>query len=96
MKLKSPSPQDDLILCELIHQVQKATPKPGSEQDVTTYISGPMWKAFCRSIKMPENSRPTEWLGIHKTNRVFGSKTIIIKSNGMISWSFAHSTIKHP
>ncbi len=71
-------PTDFQIMCALVGQVQKAA-QGRSERDVTTLISRPMWNAFCRATELKEDTSPSEWLGIHKTARVYGSKTIIIE-----------------
>lgn len=81
-----PSQQDNDIMRSLIHQVSKAVPVGGTEQDVVTFISAPMWKAFCRSTNMPEDSVPSIWKG-KDTNRVYGSLTVVIPSKD--SWSYS-------
>lgn len=78
---------DDEILRALINQVLKAA-HGRVETEVVTYITKPMWNAFCRATGLPKNSSPTEWLGIHKTIRVFGSHTIVLPSKKMASVSF--------
>ena len=83
---------DDEILRQLIHQVSKAKPKGGNETAVTTYVTRPMWKAWCRAAGIPEDSEPTEWNGCH-TCRVYGSKTIIIESEQMAAISFANDKL---
>lgn len=82
MKIK-----DEGIMCSLINQVQKAA-NGGSELEVTTFITKPMWRAFLRASGTNPNSKPTEWLGFKKTIRVFGSKTIVTKSKKLASVSF--------
>lgn len=87
------SVSDDEIMCALIGQVSKAmvaaqkTKPAASETDVITYVTRPMWNAFCRAVKVPENSKPTGWNGIHGTIRIFGSETKIIESSEMWSYS---------
>lgn len=78
---------DDEVMCALIGQVAQAA-RGSVECDVTTIITRPMWNAFCRATKMPENSEPTAWLGIHKTRRVYGSETIVVDRPEMASISF--------
>jgi hypothetical protein len=90
MKKRKISPSDQTIMLELISQVQRAA-KGASEVHVTTLISRPMWAAFCRATGMPKNSKPTEWLGLHKTRRVFGSETILVKSRANFAISFRNS-----
>lgn len=80
--------QDRFVMMALIAQVSKARPAQGSERDVRTLISRPMWNAFCRATKLPEDSEPSEWLGT-ESHRVFGSETVVFESDEMISVSFA-------
>jgi hypothetical protein len=81
-----PSQEDTDIMRSLVHQVSRAVPKGGTEQDVVTYISSSMWKAFCRGAGMPEDSVPTVWKGMD-TNRVYGSLTVVIPSEAMFAIS---------
>jgi hypothetical protein len=90
MKKRKVGPSDQAIMLGLISQVQRAA-RGASEVHVTTLISKPMWEAFCRATGMPKNSKPTEWLGIHKTKRVFGSETILVKSRAHFAISFRNS-----
>ena len=78
---------DDEILRSLVHQVSKAA-MSGSERDVITYISRPLWKLWCHAVGYPEDSEPTQWLGLHKTRRVYGSETVVLKSDLLFSVSF--------
>lgn len=78
---------DDDVMRALALQVAKAA-RGNTEVDVTTIITKPMWKAFLRAVGEPENSKPTPWLGLNKTIRVWGSKTIVVKSKRMASVSF--------
>ncbi len=80
-------PDDHEVLRSLINQVQKAA-NGDSETKVVTFITKPMWRAFLRATGTNPNSKPTEWNGIKTTIRVFGSKTIVTKSNQMASVSF--------
>ena len=78
---------DNEIMRALINQVMKAAHgKP--ETEVVTFITKPMWRAFCRATGLPRNSSPTEWQGIKKTIRVFGSHTIIVPGKKLASVSF--------
>lgn len=79
---------DEEIFCALVEQVSKAVPKGGSEQDVRTIITRPMWNSFCRAVEIPENSIPTDHIGI-KSIRVYGSETIVVESEKMAACSFA-------
>lgn len=67
------------LLHFLCFQVRAAVPQGGSERDVTTLITRPMWRAFLRAIGEDENQEPTEWLGAGKTLRVWGSRTIVVE-----------------
>lgn len=78
---------DEEIMCALIGQVSQAA-QGGSEREVRTVITRPMWNAFCRATKSPENSEPTEWLGMGPTIRVYGSETIVVEGDSMRSFSF--------
>lgn len=73
----------DVVLA-LIRQVVRAA-AGGSELEVVTLISEPMWAAFCRGTGLPVPCEPTEWLGGHGTRRVCGSRTVVIKRNDF--WS---------
>jgi hypothetical protein len=85
----STNPEDRLIMATLIGQVLAALREgqrnhpggPSSERNVRTVITRPMWNAFCRASGIPENTEPTEWIGCHKTRRVFGSETIVVESD---------------
>lgn len=80
-------PNPDKVMRSLVRQVSKATPRNGSEVDVRTYISQPMWDLFCKATGIPIGTKPTEWIGIKDTCRVFGSETIILDRRDYISWS---------
>lgn len=78
---------DDDVMRALIGQVSRAVPKGGTERDVTTIISTPMWQAWCRAVGKPEDSQPTEW-GMGKcSNRVYGSRTLVVDNPKMIAVS---------
>lgn len=65
------------VLCAVV-----ASDKPmASERDVETFITRPMWDAFCREARIPVPSMPTAWKGVGKTIRVFGSETRVIESS---------------
>lgn len=80
-------PNPDKVMCSLVRQVSKATPRNGNEVDVRTCISQPMWDLFCKATGIPIGTKPTEWIGIKDTCRVFGSETIILDRRDYISWS---------
>jgi hypothetical protein len=73
----------------LIHGVARAVPAGGNESDVTTVLTRPMWRSWCRAVGWPEDCEPTEWLGIGQTRRVYGSRTIIVPGAGYVAASFA-------
>jgi len=85
---------DEQIMCAMIGQVCDATKAAqmlqpcASETRVKTFITRPMWEAFCRGCHLPTTSEPTPWNGIH-TIRVYGSETKIIESPEF--WSFSIS-----
>ena len=84
---------DEEIMTSLIDQVLFAMSaaadfKPmANERDVVTWITRPMWEAFCRAAHIPAHSMPTEWKGPQKTARVFGSETRLVESAEW--WSFS-------
>jgi hypothetical protein len=77
--MKKPTQLDQDIMRQLISRVARSMPKGGSEQDVTTFISRPMWKSWCRAVGIKTNSEPTAWIGV-RSHRVYGSKTIIVEA----------------
>jgi hypothetical protein len=77
---------EDEIMRALIGQVSKAA-GGDNEQNVITYITRPLWDAFCRATKMPEGCLPTSWRGINNTRRVYGSETILLESSEWFSFS---------
>ncbi len=81
---------DQDLMCALVHQVTKAVPKKsgGCESDVTTVITRPLWRRWCRAVGLPKNCEPTGWVGITKTRRVYGSKTIVVESDVEVAISF--------
>jgi hypothetical protein len=83
MKKKKPKSNfKDPIIFDLIEQVTKAVPKGKSEAYVTTYISKAMWRRWNKALGYPPNTKPTAWLGISKTHRVYGSETIVVNKPG--------------
>lgn len=78
---------DAEIMCMLIGQVSKAVPAGGTERDVTTIISQPMWQAWCRAVGKPEDSQPTEWGTGPDHNRVYGSRTLVVDNPKMLAVS---------
>lgn len=78
---------DDQLMRALIHQVRRATPPKGSECDVRTIITKPMWKRFLRATKTPYGE-PTVWQG-KGTRRVFGSETILVDAREQFAISYA-------
>jgi len=74
----------------LMEQVRRAMPAQGSELNVRTHISRPMWRAFLGFCKLPPDTQPTAWLGANGgTVRVFGSETIVHDDDHFWSVSFA-------
>jgi len=82
--IKKMKASDDNVMRCLMHQVAKAAGRD-TERNTKTIITRPMWNSFCRAVRMPENSEPTEWLGAKKTRRVYGSETIVIESDEMFA-----------
>ena len=79
---------DHELMSTLIGQVARAVAPGKSECSVTTLITRPMWREWCRVVGAPEDSVPTEWTG-DSTLRVYGSKTVIVESEAMMAVSFA-------
>jgi len=76
------------IVHALIKQVSLARPDGESERAVTTLITRPLWKRWLAFFGSPEDTEPTEWLGT-SSERIYGSKTIVIESDRLESVSFA-------
>lgn len=73
---------DEEIMFGLIDQVRKAA-AGGSERNVMTFITRPMWIAFLRAIKHPDlNTLPMPGL------TVFGSRTLLFNRPQFWSMSF--------
>ena len=70
----------------LISQVSKAAGS-GSELEVETRISRPLWRLWNTILGVHPDTEPTDWLGEGHTHRVYGSKTIVVDSDGL--WSFS-------
>lgn len=68
---KFSSREDEEIVCALVEQVTKAA-AGGSERDVVTFITLPLWNAFLRALGEEENQDPRSDL------RVYGSKTVLV------------------
>lgn len=92
---------DDEVMRALIHQVSKAVPEGGSERDVLTFVTRPMWRMWCRAVGLPEEVMsgsegltPISMTG-HPINCVYGSFTVIVESDRVESGStaFRHSTL---
>jgi hypothetical protein len=78
---------DHEIAYALMEGVSKAVPDKGSERDVVTYVSRPMWQAFCRAANIPELSEPTLWSNDGECCRIYGSATIVVDTDKMIAVS---------
>lgn len=66
------------LIATLSDQVLKAVPPNGSERDVITYISRPMWRMWNGATGVHPDTEPTLWFGNEATRRVFGSETVVI------------------
>ncbi len=77
---------DDEVMRSLIHQVSKAVPEGGSERDVLTIITRPMWEMWCRAVGNPADSLPDNGVA---GNRVYGSYTVLIDSTSCEAGSTA-------
>jgi hypothetical protein len=76
---------DEQVMRTLIEQVllamsavQDKNPM-ASKRDVVTFVTRPMWEAFCRAAGITKNSAPAEWKGV-KSVRICGSETHIVES----------------
>ncbi len=78
---------DNEVMRVLIGQVSKAVPRGGSERDVTTIITRPMWRAWCRAIGIPCECKPCAWGSASNHNRVFGSRTLVVDNPKMLAVS---------
>lgn len=78
------------VMCALIGQVARAA-QGGTEQDVTTLITRPLWRTWNLAVGNHIDAPPTDWIGIEGTNRVYGSKTIIVESEELWSISKKHT-----
>lgn len=78
------------IVAALVNQVRFAVPQGGTERDVVTIITRPMWQGFLRGINESADAEPTDWLG-HETFRVNGSLTIVIEREESYAVSLARS-----
>jgi len=58
---------------------------------ITTVITRPLWRIFCRYWDWDENSEPTEWVGLELSRNVGGTRTIVIESEHFAAVSFRHS-----
>ena len=76
------------IVYALIDGVRKAIPQYGSERDVTTVITRPLWRIWNVGTNSPPDSEPTPWLWPEKCNRVYGSETIVVESEKFEAVSF--------
>lgn len=74
------------LLYGLIEQVSRAAAGE-VETAVTTYISRPLWEEWLKATNAAPGTEPTEWLGIHETHRVYGSRTVILDSPAMFAVS---------
>lgn len=73
-------------MCALVEQVSTALGAqkfghPANKRDIITFVTRPMWEAFCRAGHLPADSLPTPWIG-KDTIRVF-----VVESSEM--WSFS-------
>lgn len=94
MRRPAKKPSDSAIMRALINQVMKATPLKGTERDVVTFITKPMWRAFLRATGSPVNAKPTEWKMGKDCMRVFGSTTVVLNSQKLQSMSFSITASK--
>lgn len=81
-------PQASDIRHQLMNQVCSAVPYGGSERNVTTIITRPLWRMWCESVGLPAECEPTEWLGLLNTRRVYGSRTIVVESEALAALSY--------
>lgn len=72
----------------LMDQVANAVPDGGSERDVVTVVSGPMWEIWCAAVGDNPAAPPGEW---RARNRIYGSETHVIESPECFAISRAKS-----
>lgn len=70
------------LINALIAQVTKAA-AGGSELNVVTRISRPMWRMWNEANGHHPDTEPTAWLGQDLTRRVYGSETIVVDDPGL-------------
>lgn len=75
----SSSPLDDEVMRALIEQVSKAVPEGGSEHDVLTIITRPMWEIWCRAVGFPIGCLP-----LWPDRTVYGSVTLLWVGSGTV------------
>ena len=83
------TPTLDLVP-KLISGVAKAVPVGGSELDVTTIISRPMWRRWCVELGYnPDGDISTPMFNYNCPIRVFGSDTHVVEHESEFALSFA-------
>ena len=78
------------IVQRLIEGVAAAVPKGGTEMDVVTHITRPLWQLWCEAMGDPPDTEPTPWIG-KDTKRVFGSLTLVYDRPGYSARSLARA-----
>jgi hypothetical protein len=79
---ESPGASEELLVnTRLLHQIFSR-----SGETLGAFIVS-LWRLFCRATNVPEDSEPTDWIGLG-TLRINGSRTIVVESEEMAAISF--------
>lgn len=76
------------LLRSLIEGVATNVPEGGSERDVITLVSRPLWEIWCRMTDLPKDTLPSDWKK-DQCARIYGSETILVDSSDFFAVSFA-------
>lgn len=86
---------DNEIIRRLVEQVRLAVPKGGSEKDVITVITRPMWRRFLRYIGINSDIDPVFSKSAKNNLTVYGSETIVVERPYEASFSYAREKHFH-
>jgi hypothetical protein len=85
-ELDLPAQRD--LLSSLIGGVVTSVPEGGSERDVVTFVSKPLWNIWCEMTEMPPGTKPSDWIK-DGCARIYESETILVDSDRFFAVSFA-------
>ena len=75
------------IAQRLNEAVTEAIPEGGSERDVVTFISRPLWAIYCDAMGIPPGTAPSTRYGVGES--MSGSLTLIDSEEGLAARSVA-------